>query len=312
MPEVGHILRKAREEKGVELKDVERTLKIRYKFLAALEKDQPIPELNDIYIRGFLKCYAEYLDLDADRILQAYGSGPQPAQSLLIHGPAPAPSFSAMSSSREPAGETKKPQSRTMWAIFPAAVVVIALIGFAAVTMARNASSQSAAEATAASALTRVIEAVETTSDTVGNSAAPRGTPSPTATSSRTPTPTATATATLTPTPEFYTGVNIELIAQAKAWVQIRVDGNKAFEGMMEPGTRRSWRGEERVEVRCGNAGGVEAVVNGESIGLLGENGQVVDMEWVKEKGTAPQPEPMTTTPVSTEARGTPTTTPAP
>jgi cytoskeletal protein RodZ len=312
MPEVGHILRKAREEKGLDLKDVERTLKIRYKFLAAFEKDQPIPELNDIYIRGFLKCYAEYLELDADRILQAYGSGPQMVQTPLRYGPTPAPSFSAMSSDKQPAEEIKRPQARPTWAMLSAAVVVIALIGFAAVSMARNASSPSSAEATAAWALTRVLEASEAISDTFSSSATPRGTPLPTATPTRTPTPTITATATLTPTPEFYTGVNIELIAKAKAWVQIRVDGNKAFEGMMEPGTRRSWRGEERVEVRCGNAGGVEAVVNGESIGLLGENGQVVDMEWVKEKGTGTQVEPPATLPANTEVSAAVTVSPAP
>ncbi len=307
MPEVGHILRKAREEKGIDLKEVERTLKIRYKFLAAFERDQAVPELNDIYIRGFLRCYAEYLGLDADRILHAYGNGPQPTQPPLRYGPVPAPSFSAMTtSSNEPVEEPKKPLPRT-WVIAPIAVIVVVLITFAAVSMARNASSQSAAEATAAWVLTQTLEMSGVMSDTLGSQVAPKGTPLPTLTPTRTPTPTATPTATLTPTPEFYTGVNIELLVKEKAWLQIRVDGAKAFEGVMAPGTRRSWRGEERVEVRCGNAGGVEAIVNGESIGLLGEEGQVVDMEWLKEKGAATQAEPATTVPTSAETLSTAT-----
>ncbi len=90
----------------------------------------------------------------------------------------------------------------------------------------------------------------------------PEGTPTATPRPTRTPTPTLTPTVTDTPTPEFYTGVNIELIARANAWTQIRVDGKKVFEGMLEPGMRKHWRGEERIEVRCGNAGGVDAFVN--------------------------------------------------
>ena len=317
MPEVGHILRKAREDKGIDLKEVERALKIRYKFLVAFEKDQAIPELSDIYIKGFLRCYADYLELDADRIVQAFGNGPQPAQTVPAYQPKVAPSFSAFSSKKSP-DEPKKPQTRTL-AIASAAMVVVAFIVIAAIIMARNASSQSAAEATAAWALTRVVEVSETMSDTLSSQVASKVTPSPTARPTRTPTPTSTSTVTLTPTPEFYTGVNIELIAKSKAWVQIRVDGNKVFEGTFEPGMRRSWRGEDRVEVRCGNAGGMEAIVNGESIGLLGEEGQVVDMEWQKEKGATTQAAPTATTsanvtpPAATgEMPNTATTTPAP
>ena len=139
-----------------------------------------------------------------------------------------------------------------------------------------NMFSQVPAESTVSWALTQVIEVSGVISSTLEAELTPQGTATFTPTPTKTSTPTPTPTVTLTPTPEFYTGVNIELLANAKAWTQIRVDGRKVFEGMLEPGMRKSWRGEDRVEVRCGNAGGVEAFVNGESIGLLGEEGQVV------------------------------------
>ena len=298
MPEVGHILRKAREDKGIDLKEVERALKIRRRFLIALENDQPIEDLNDIYVKGFLRSYAVYLELDPDHIVQSYGSGPPQTES----GPQPhhiplAPSFSAMAS-----GKTEETSRSRIWrVVIPlAGILVGAAILLVGISMARKAGPPSPAEATAAWALTQEVEASQTMSDTVGIELTPQGSPTATFTPTRTPKPTSTPTVTPTPTPEFYTGVTIELIAKANAWTQIRVDGKKVFEGMLEPGMRRHWRGEDRVEVRCGNAGGVEAFVNGESIGLLGGEGQVVDMEWQKEKGPPPPPSPTPVIPIAT------------
>jgi hypothetical protein len=45
----------------------------------------------------------------------------------------------------------------------------------------------------------------------------------------------------------------------------------------LEAGTRRSWYGENRVELRLGNAGGVEVTLNGQKLDPLGEPGEVVD-----------------------------------
>lgn len=290
MPEVGSILREAREAKNVDLKEVERVLKIRRKFLNALETDQPISELNDIYVRSFLKGYAAYLGLDPEHIAQLYGIGPVSAEPVHQAQPIPtAPTFSAMDTGKE----QEPPGSRMRGIVVPLAGIVIGVvIVLVGASMVRKASSLSPAETTRAPEQTHEIGVSQTVSQTAGIEVTPHLSPTITSTPTRTPTPTSTPTVTPTPTPEFYTGVTIELIASASAWTQILVDGKKTFEGMLEPGMRRHWRGEDRVEVRCGNAGGVEAVVNGESIGFLGEEGQVVDMEWQKETGPPPAPDP--------------------
>ena len=51
MAEVGQTLREAREKRGLTIEDVERELKIRRKFIIALENNQYRNILEDIYVR---------------------------------------------------------------------------------------------------------------------------------------------------------------------------------------------------------------------------------------------------------------------
>lgn len=69
MFEIGSSLRQARERRGLELSDVERVTRIRSRYLKALEDERfdLIPGL--VYAKGFLRTYAHYLGLDADRFL---------------------------------------------------------------------------------------------------------------------------------------------------------------------------------------------------------------------------------------------------
>ena len=123
-------------------------------------------------------------------------------------------------------------------------------------------------------------------------------TSAPTSTSTSVPTSSPTTTSTSAPTntstPSVSAGIEVELNIVEYAWLRVLVDGEEVFVGSLEAGTTRTWRGQESIALRCGNAGGVEATVNGKPLGLLGERGQVVDMEWFAEGVT---PTPATPTP---------------
>lgn len=289
MPEVGQMLREARERKRVSLEEAESELKIRQKFLAALENNQRNGVLPEIYMRGFLKNYARYLGLDAAQILTVYGGRLEP-QPVLPPPPPPATSFQLTAPVKVHTPQPKLPSIslyRTLQPLMrPLAigVLVVVLIGGmvgAAVKLARGAGQLSPAQATAVWAQTRVIQP--------GKAVAAAVTPQPTETPTVTPTPLPTNTPTITPTPTpvIYTGVDIELVFNERSWLQVHTDGRKVFEGILEAGLRKSWHGDDIVQVRAGNAGGVEALVNGTSVGLLGEKAQVVDMEWQKEAATS-------------------------
>ncbi len=64
------------------------------------------------------------------------------------------------------------------------------------------------------------------------------------------------------------------------SWVRIIVDGNNVFEGTLDSGTEQEYQPEENLNIRTGNAGGVEIVINEEDIGALGETGEVIEREF--------------------------------
>jgi cytoskeletal protein RodZ len=288
MAEVGQTLREAREKRGLTIEDVERELKIRRKFIIALENNQYRNILEDIYVRGFLRNYARFLELDENQLMKMHSGGAHasPAGSV----PQPLTPQTALRPVPENAGQPSQSYLRPALVVVSVIVVLGALV-LIAVQLTGGATATPPSQVTAMAALTKAAGA------TLTAQATPPPSPTPTVTSI----PTATPTPTLTPTPSFYTGVTIELILKGKSWLQIGVDGQKAFEGILDAGNRRTWHGNDRVAVRAGNAGGVEAVINGQSVGLLGEDGQVVEMEWQKEPA-APAPAATPLPPVTISA----------
>lgn len=72
--QIGTSLREARERRGLELADVERETRVRARYLRALEEERFEQLPPGGYRRTFLRGYANFLGLDADRFVDAYAS----------------------------------------------------------------------------------------------------------------------------------------------------------------------------------------------------------------------------------------------
>lgn len=66
---VGDMLKAAREAKGMALNDVHKFIKIHPKYLAALEDNNYKIFSSPVHIKGFLKVYASFLNLNVDDVL---------------------------------------------------------------------------------------------------------------------------------------------------------------------------------------------------------------------------------------------------
>ena len=69
---IGPALRKAREHRGLTLDEAARDTKLRTDLLSALEDEDFDALLGDVYVRGALRTYAQYLGLNPDKVVAAY------------------------------------------------------------------------------------------------------------------------------------------------------------------------------------------------------------------------------------------------
>ena len=74
MFEIGNTLREARLRRGLDVLECEAETKIRAKYLRAMEEEQFDLMPSPTYVRGFLRAYAEFLDLDGQLVLDEYES----------------------------------------------------------------------------------------------------------------------------------------------------------------------------------------------------------------------------------------------
>lgn len=66
---VGEILKEARESKGIAILTVHETTKIPMDVLKAIEEGYSVRTLSSFYLKGFVKMYAEYLNVDVAKVL---------------------------------------------------------------------------------------------------------------------------------------------------------------------------------------------------------------------------------------------------
>ena len=74
MFEIGNSLREARIRRGIEFPQAEAAIKIRGKYLRALEDEQFELLPAETYVKGFLRTYAEYLGLDGQLYVDEFNS----------------------------------------------------------------------------------------------------------------------------------------------------------------------------------------------------------------------------------------------
>ena len=74
MFEIGGSLREARLKRGLSPADVQKAIRIRDRYLQALEEERWELLPGDAYVKGFLRTYADYLGLDGNLYVEEYNS----------------------------------------------------------------------------------------------------------------------------------------------------------------------------------------------------------------------------------------------
>jgi cytoskeleton protein RodZ len=90
--------------------------------------------------------------------------------------------------------------------------------------------------------------------------------------------------------PDGVNRVVLSLSATEKTWLSITADGKKIFSGVLEPSQTKTLAGSDVATMKVGNAGGIEVLWNGKSIGPIGPRGQVREVMFTPDNFEIKQP----------------------
>lgn len=252
MREIGEVLRRAREQRGISLAEAEAATKIRLRYLAAMERGDFASLPGRPYALGFLRNYARFLGLDAQPLVEELKRVWEPE-------PAGEPQYVVTTASKSGAKARPPKAGRARYwlvMVVAAAVLVILVPLFTAAFWSSP--------------------APETTPGVQGNgAAAAAGTKAPGA-AAETP-----AAAEGTPVPPRPSELQLTIVAaKGPCWLEVVVGGQPVFQGLLPLGKEMSFSARESISVKFGDAGAVTVKVNGREIGPIGKRGEVVRREF--------------------------------
>jgi len=72
--------------------------------------------------------------------------------------------------------------------------------------------------------------------------------------------------------------VQVGVTLKSQSWIRVVADGKTEFEGVLPEGTQRKWEAEQQLIVRAGNAGGVLVEFNDQNAKQMGAPGEVQEV----------------------------------
>jgi cytoskeleton protein RodZ len=271
---LGSLLRKSREERHIDLDEAFRVTRIRRHNLEALESEQWDKLPPQVFVKGFIKTYAEFLGLDKEMVLEYYKRS------------------SCLEKERPEMLQQMNPQA-PRWhlkIIIPAlALAVLAGIVYLSkkdVSIVENVSQYLGTqdfneegeyarekeggigkdekdseqltmrdkelvdeEEIIASKSKSIGEAIIQGNEDISNEAGEKPLP-----------------------PKYILTANVK----SRTWIAILVDDEPVEEYIFQPGETFQWTADKGFDILVGNAGGIEFFLNGNKVGSLGAEGKVV------------------------------------
>jgi cytoskeleton protein RodZ len=235
---IGTRLRAAREAQGRSIGDCAAALKARATQIEALEREAFDVFGGDIYVRGFLRSYGALLGLDTAELLALYGRDPSFRTETLTAMP----------------GSGKRLRLDRSVPVWAAGLVGLVIVG-------------------------GVVSAVlllggQRTPDVATPVDVPLGPPPQTAPSPVRPDPPPAPTP---PPAPVRAPVELVLTLEGTSWLEVVIDSTAVEPGRtVQAGETLRFEAQEVIAVRYGNAGGVQAELNGVDLGAQGRPGAVV------------------------------------
>lgn len=291
---LGEYLREAREAKEIEIEDVVAKLRIRQPILDSFEAGEfEIQGVPEIQIRGLLRIYARFLELDEDHVLLLYDQM-RLAQERGRRGrrgrrrrPEP---VEEPYSSTQPLQEIELVERRSSGCRGVLRALFLLLLSAAAVAVIVF--------------VTVELVGIELDAEPATATGAPAVAPTATAAAPTAAAPEATVAFALNRSQYSGSGILVSLLLTQRSWLSLVVDGVEAYVGIAAAETLLEYNAESEVLLSASNALALDLIWNGQRQGPIGERGQRVDIRFTADTAV------VNLGPASDLASETPTVTP--
>lgn len=296
MDELGTILREARQARGLTLEDVAQVTRIRVRYLEALEEGRYDVLPTPVHVRGFLRNYALYLDLEPDPLIARYGASRRVVQDIPLKKQvrpelervAPPPpetlenELEAEPVFFRPLGSRLHAPAWFSGDILIGVLIIVVLAALILWAGGRFLLPLLTGEEPLETPVAEVTsQATRRSTSTPGTQATPGQ-----EVELQTPGPTS---------PPIFSSIQLEVAVLDRGWLLVVADGETVHEGMAESGDAFAWEAADVVKLRSGNAGGIQVILNGQDLGELGGRGEVVEKIWGLSGEIPPTPMPTPT-----------------
>ena len=244
---VGTILKEARLAKGLSIADAEQATSVRARYLEAVENDEYEKTPGEVFLKGIIRNYGNYLGLDGLELVKLYKANHQgvAAGNINSAGIREVEKVRLNIQLKEKrdigsgTGRFEMPQLPMKQIAAGLAVVVLLGIGYVAVPKVID--------------YFKNMPQVEQKQEEVQANASTAVKP-----------------------PSILDKVQVEMEAKDSCWTEVTADGKEVFVGMLNAKDKRTFEAKDKIVVKYGNIGAMKLIVNGQPVDLKGEHGVAV------------------------------------
>jgi cytoskeleton protein RodZ len=280
----GERLRREREMRGISLDEIATATKISARNLRALEDEKFSQLPGGIFNKGFVRAYAKFLGIDEEQIVAEYEAASQETEAAREQKLKEEFSKAEFRKQRRDGDQEISLEPKSQWGTIAIIVLIAALayVGYSyyqrkklerqqrfltpVATQAAPAQSQASAPPPLPSA---------SIPEPAGNQLAPANAAEPqqSATeknqgeqpaSQKTETPSAPTDS--SSSSSAAKPIELKIKVNKTSWISIVADGKTLVSSTLEPGTERTFKASDKIEMVLGNAGGVEISYNGKTV----------------------------------------------
>ncbi|MGE5568428.1 MAG: helix-turn-helix domain-containing protein [Rhodospirillales bacterium] len=274
MNSIGEKLREERLRLGFSIEQIAEITKINLSFLEAIEANELERLPGTFFTRSFIRQYAHALGIDAaelepelERIAGAGNSVTRETE------------FEREAISVPPV-DSGIGRSRTPRSLGALATFVLILAGCSGLYILWQRRGQAPPPETAAAPQVQQVHAEPGPAITPAVEQPQAPAPPPPEPAKEAPPPAEPAKEPPPPAEPQLSPVKVQIRATAPSWVRLAADGKLVFSGTLQADETRAVEAQQVVELRTGNAAGLEVIWNGKPAGQLGAEGQVRNAEF--------------------------------